>query len=79
MQVPTNIGSREYRVDSALVAGEIMAKIRLIRRARVRLEGEEAGPVPPAPALPARDRAGRFRRRAERDPAADPCLPAVPA
>jgi hypothetical protein len=61
----------EHEVDSELVAREMVAKLRLIRRARQHLAAEARPPVRPAPVRPRRDSAGRFHREPGRDGSAE--------
>ena len=66
-----NMDIHEHEVDSELVAREMVAKLRLIRRARQHLAAEARPPVRPAPGHPRRDPAGRFHREPGRDGSAD--------
>jgi hypothetical protein len=71
MNYDRNMDIREHEVDSELVAREMVAKLRLIRRARQHLAAEVRPPVSPAPVRPPRDPAGRFHREPGRDGSAD--------
>lgn len=71
MNYDRNTDIREHEVDSELVAREMVAKLRLIRRARQHLAAEVRPPVSPAPVRPPRDPAGRFHREPGRDGSAD--------
>jgi hypothetical protein len=68
-ELKDRIARGEYAVDSGIVAGELIARLRMVRRIRRTLEPKAGGGA----AVPARPRSGR-ERRFRREPGAGPTL-----
>ena len=66
MESNRDTDTRDNRVEPALVAHEMVAKARIIRRVRQQLESGDIPPVPPEVRVP-RKPARRFRRKSSPD------------